>query len=75
MAINTCPRHRDALEFGLLDAGMAVVVQADSAFPMPTHSKEALRHDNWGTGEDWDRHEVRSAGRPLAPTCSGPELT
>ena len=46
----------------------AVDVRAEWAFPLPTHSKEALQYDKWGTGEYWDRHEVRSADRPLAPT-------
>lgn len=27
-------------------------------FPRPTHSREALLHDQWGTGAYWERHDL-----------------
>lgn len=34
------------------------------SFPRPTHSFEALLHDQWVTGEYWERHEVSKSLRP-----------
>jgi DNA (cytosine-5)-methyltransferase 1 len=38
------------------------------SFPEHTHSQESLLHDQWITGEYWDRHKVASRARPkLSP--------
>ena len=37
------------------------------AFPDPTHSLDALIHDQWITGEYWDRHKVSKAARGDVP--------
>ncbi|WP_408998325.1 DNA cytosine methyltransferase [Syntrophus buswellii] len=36
-------------------------------FPLETHSLDALLHDQWITGEYWERHNVSSKKRPLMP--------
>ena len=37
------------------------------SFPEPTHSWEALLHDQWVTGDYWERHEVAKRKRPVVP--------
>ena len=36
-------------------------------FPTKTHSLEALLHDQWISGEYWERHGVAASKRPLLP--------
>lgn len=36
-------------------------------FPRETHSQDALLHDQWVTGEYWDRHQVSKRMRPPVP--------
>ena len=41
------------------------------AFPEPTHSADVLMHDQWVSGEYWDRHKVAKGHRPgSAPITS-----
>lgn len=35
------------------------------SFPTPTHSLDALLHDQWVTGDYWERHEVPRDERPV----------
>ncbi len=37
------------------------------SFPKPTHTLDALLHDQWVTGDYWDRHEVAKRDRPEFP--------
>lgn len=37
------------------------------SFPKPTHSKQALLHSQWITGEYWEEHEIARAKRPERP--------
>jgi DNA (cytosine-5)-methyltransferase 1 len=37
------------------------------SFPKPTHTLDALLHDQWVTGDYWDRHEVAKRNRPEIP--------
>lgn len=39
-------------------------VDANWSFPLQTHSLDALLHDQWVTGDYWDRHEVSHRNRP-----------
>ena len=39
----------------------------DWSFPNPTHSRDALLHDQYVTGEYWERHEVPLKQRQQAP--------
>lgn len=38
------------------------------SFPRETHSLDALLHDQWVTGEYWDRHKIAKRRRPDMPT-------
>lgn len=37
-------------------------------FPRETHSLDALLHDQWVSGEYWERHKVPVRGRPKIPS-------
>ncbi|MGD0961960.1 MAG: DNA cytosine methyltransferase [Methylomonas sp.] len=37
------------------------------SFPSETHSQDVLLHDQWISGEYWDRHEIPQTGRPAMP--------
>ncbi len=37
-------------------------------FPRPTHSHERLLHDQWVTGEYWERHGISRRTRPTLPS-------
>ncbi|MBE5461731.1 DNA cytosine methyltransferase [Mycobacteroides abscessus] len=39
-------------------------VPAEWAFPNQDHSKDALAHSQWVTGDYWDRHKVAKRNRP-----------
>jgi DNA (cytosine-5)-methyltransferase 1 len=39
--------------------------EAEWSFPAPTHSYDALLHDQWVTGAYWERHKVPVSKRPL----------
>lgn len=38
------------------------------SFPVETHSLDALLHDQWVTGEYWDRHRVAKSRMPELPS-------
>lgn len=47
-------------------------LEARWSFPDETHSREALWHDQFVTGEYWDRHKVAKRSRPQpAPSAEG----
>lgn len=37
------------------------------SFPRETHSLDAMLHDQWVTGEYWDRHQISKRKRPQPP--------
>ncbi len=37
------------------------------SFPRETHSLDALLHDQWVTGEYWDKHSIAARNRPAVP--------
>jgi DNA (cytosine-5)-methyltransferase 1 len=43
------------------------------SFPAVTHSKHALLHSQWVTGEYWDEHEVSKSKRPERPKSHIPQ--
>ena len=49
-------------------------LNAEFAFPGPTHSYDALLHDQWVTGVYWDRHEVAKKARPDLPPRTASRL-
>lgn len=44
--------------------------RVEYSFPSATHSEEALLHEQWVTGEYWERHAVSRRQRPSLPTGS-----
>lgn len=44
------------------------------SFPRGTHSLDALLHDQWVTGDYWDRHEIATRHRPCMPERLAPTL-
>jgi DNA (cytosine-5)-methyltransferase 1 len=42
-------------------------MDAEWSFPSPSHSYDALLHDQWVTGHYWDRHEIPKHMRPEIP--------
>lgn len=45
-------------------------VAAEWVFPPATHSKDALLHAQWVTGEYWDEHQVPTRDRPEPPSAA-----
>ena len=60
------PQHRHRVFI----IGFRSDVDAEWAFPAPTHSHDALLEAQWVSGEYWDRHRVPSKDRPLPPPRS-----
>lgn len=46
----------------------------DWNFPRPTHSYDQLLHDQWVTGEYWERHGIARRNRPTLPTSLEPRV-
>lgn len=55
------PQKRERVFF----VGIRSDVDADWAFPEPTHSYDALLRDQWITGDYWTRHGVDPQDRPV----------
>lgn len=55
-------------------AGFRGDLALEWSFPKPTHSLDALLHDQWVTGEYWDRHEIAAVDRPESPPKLGPRI-
>lgn len=60
------PQKRERVFF----VGFRSDVQIPWSFPAPTHSREALRNAQWGTGEYWEEHRVARKDRPPKPADS-----
>ncbi|MDZ8200617.1 DNA cytosine methyltransferase [Microbacterium sp. SSW1-59] len=58
------PQHRHRVFM----VGFRSDLDAEFQFPAATHSREALMHSMWVTGEYWDKHKVSSRKRPEAPS-------
>lgn len=58
------PQHRHRVFM----VGFRTDLDAEFHFPEATHSREALLHSMWVTGEYWDKHKVSSRKRPEAPS-------
>lgn len=57
------PQHR----WRVFLVGFRSDLDAEFTFPQPTHSMDALFHDQWVTGVYWDRHKVATKDRPEFP--------
>ena len=74
LAYNIIPTLVNAANYGVPQkreriflVGFRSDLEIDWSFPEETHSQAALFHDQWITGEYWDRHKVALKDRPLAP--------
>lgn len=54
------PQHR----YRVFIIGFRADVEAEWSFPLPTHTRDALLHDQWVSGVYWDRHAVAKRDRP-----------
>lgn len=54
------PQHRHRVFI----VGFRADVDAEWAFPAPTHTQDRLLYDQWVSGEYWDRHRVVVRDRP-----------
>lgn len=54
-------RHR------VIIVGFRSDVDTKWTFPDATHSKQALLHEQWGTGSYWERHDLKPGSRPVVP--------
>ncbi|MGH7174319.1 MAG: DNA cytosine methyltransferase [Gemmataceae bacterium] len=64
------PQHR----WRVFVIGVRSDLGIEYSFPHLTHSQDALLHDQWVTGEYWDRHEVPKKMRPSVPTALTPRI-
>lgn len=62
---NVVPTVVNAADYGVpqqrhrvIMVGFRSDLDAEWHFPEPTHSRDALLHSQWVTGDYWDRHEV-----------------
>ena len=65
----------NAADFGIpqrRERVLVVGIRADLgvkyAFPRGLHSRDALLHDQWVTGDYWDRHKIPRSKRPPFPS-------
>lgn len=54
------PQHR----YRVFIVGTRADLGVEFSFPESTHGEDALLHDQWITGDYWDRHQVPRAKRP-----------
>lgn len=47
--------------------GIRADLKREWSYPVATHSEESLLHDQWITGEYWDRNKVPTSERPCKP--------
>lgn len=74
---NVFPTLLDAANFGVPQqrhrvfmVGFRSDLGIEWEFPEPTHSYEALVHDQWVTGKYWERHRVARSARPPRPSAA-----
>lgn len=59
------PQHR----WRVLIVGVRSDLGIEFAFPEATHEEDALLHDQWVTGQYWERHRIPKRNRPEMPVC------
>lgn len=57
------PQHR----WRVFIVGVRADLGIEFAFPDPTHEADALLHDQWVSGNYWERHRVTKKNRPSIP--------
>jgi DNA (cytosine-5)-methyltransferase 1 len=58
------PQRRERVFF----VGFRSDIDVPWSFPAPTHSRNALLHSQWSSGEYWERHAVSKRSRPACPS-------
>lgn len=59
------PQRRERVVF----VGFRRDLDIEWHFPKPSHSLDALLHDQWVTGDYWERHGVTHKARPAMPAA------
>lgn len=74
LAYNVIPTLVNAADYGVPQKRERVFIVGfrddlgiEWSFPRETHSFDALIHDQWVTGEYWERHEISKRHRPKLP--------
>ena len=74
LSYNVVARVLNAADYGVPQRRERVFVvgfrndqMIEWSFPIPTHSKDVLVFDQWGSGEYWERHKVP---KKLIPECT-----
>lgn len=74
LTYNVAPTLVNAADYGVPQkrervfiVGFRSDLGVDWSFPRPTHSYERLLHDQWVSGEYWERHKVARRNRPTMP--------
>jgi DNA (cytosine-5)-methyltransferase 1 len=57
------PQHR----WRVLIVGVRADLGIEFSFPDRSHEEDALLHEQWVTGEYWDRHRIAKMNRPKMP--------
>lgn len=57
------PQHR----WRVFIVGVRADLGIEFSFPDRTHEEDALLHDQWVTGEYWERHQIAKSNRPKMP--------
>lgn len=77
LSYNVVPTVVNAADYGVPQQrhrvffiGFRADLDAEFAFPVATHSLDALLYDQWVSGAYWDRHEVAAKNRPSPPPRS-----
>ncbi|NOT53440.1 MAG: DNA (cytosine-5-)-methyltransferase [Deltaproteobacteria bacterium] len=81
LAYNVVPTLVNAADFGIPQKRERIFIvgfRDDQgiawSFPRDTHSFEALLHDQWVSGEYWERHELAKRKRPRMPESLAPRV-
>lgn len=75
LTYNVVPTLVNAADYGVPQkrervfiVGFRSDLDIEWSFPRPTHSQERLLHDQWVSGEYWERHAISRRRRPSVPS-------
>ncbi|WP_081072281.1 DNA cytosine methyltransferase [Burkholderia stagnalis] len=81
LTYNVVPTLVNAADFGVPQkrervfiVGFRSDLGVDWSFPRQTHSYDRLLHDQWVTGEYWERHGISRRARPTMPSSLEPRV-
>jgi DNA (cytosine-5)-methyltransferase 1 len=64
------PQHRNRVFI----VGVRSDLGVEFSFPDITHAEDALLHDQWVSGEYWERHRISKRARPKMPDRARPKV-